>query len=82
MEDRPAIRPSPTQYNTDVRYTSVPRAECEPPIAVLERSKAVQDISLLHTEPPYCVLKLYCTLFSASFVLRFSTNNKDEEASR
>ena len=76
MEDRPVVRPS-TTHNTQARYTSVPRAECKPPISVLERGKAVQVIGLLRTEPPYCVLQLYWTLFSAFFVFRFSTNGKN-----
>jgi len=33
----------------------------------------------LHTEPLYCVLQLYWTLFSAFFVLRFSTNGKNDD---
>ena len=39
MEDRPVVRAS-TTHNTGVRYTSVPRAGCKPPISVLERGKA------------------------------------------
>jgi hypothetical protein len=58
MEDRPVVRPLTTHHNTQVRYTSVPRAECKPLIPVLERGKAVQVIGLLHTQPPYCVLQL------------------------
>ena len=34
---------------------------------------------LLHTEPPYCFLQLYWTLFSAFFVFRFSTYDKNDD---
>lgn len=79
MEDWSVVRPSTTHHNTQVRYTSVPRTECKPPISVLERGKAIQVIGLLHTEPAYCVLQLYCTLFSAFSVFRFSTNGKNDD---
>ena len=79
MEDRPVVRPSTTHHNTEVRCTSVPREEDKPLFSVLEQGKAVQVIGLLHTEPPYCVLQLFWTLFSAFFAFRFSTNGKNDD---
>jgi hypothetical protein len=52
------------------------RAECEPPISVLEWGKTIQVTGLLHTEPPHRILQLYWTLFSAFFAFRFSTMAK------